>query len=370
VGELSLSDFQDTALFSTVQSTSVNMPSDPVDPVAAVTHPAPYAYYRRLAQQPVLTRDARLPLWIAAHPELIAAVMGHPDCLVRPVHEPVPAAITCGSGAAGAVFGELARMNDGERHAQRRAIVDAILASIDTGAAAQRARDVAALLLRDGVADAGRLNAFVLQAPVCTMASLLGFTDADLPRIALWTSQFVACLSPLSGAEQIAAAHTAAQSLLADLRSLPGASAINDDARMANLLGLLSQTCEATAGLLGNCIVALLRGAAAAPLEQLVQATLRDDPPIHNTRRFAARDLGINGVTVRQGETILLILAAQAGEHGFGLGRHRCPGSRLAAIIAEQALTTLLARHTLPPVSWHYRPSVNARLPQFVEALS
>jgi len=376
VGELSLLDFQDTACLSTVQRQSVNIqtdPVDPIDPVAAVTHPAPYSYYRRLAQQPMLTRDDRLPLWIAAHADLIASVMAHADCLVRPLHEPVPAALTHGSGAAGAVFGELARMNDGDRHTHRRAIVNDILATIDAQDAGQRARDVSKLLLRDGIGDAARLDAFVLQTPVCTMASLLGFKDAALPRIARWTSEFVACLSPLSGPEQIAAAHTAAQALLADLRGLPGAAAIKDEARLANLLGLLSQTYEATAGLLGNCIVALLSGAGAhdpASLEHLVQRTLRDDPPIHNTRRFAARDLAIGGVTVRQGDTILVILAAQAGQHGFGLCRHRCPGSRLAAIIAEQALTTLLARHTLPPVTWRYRPSVNARLPQFVEALS
>ncbi len=335
----------------------------PPDPVAAVTHPDPYPYYRALAQQPGLAWDPRLNLWIAAHPALVRAVMTHADCRVRPPHEPVPAAI---AGPAGNVFGELARMNDGARHAARRAALMPVLATWTDALVARHARKVATMLLHDGIATADRLNAFTFAVPVCTVASLLGFTNADLQQIAQWTGQFVACLSPLSTAPQVAASHVAAAALLAALGALPVACGA-DPAATANLLGLLSQTCEATAGLLGNCIVGLLRGAAPAGL---VATTMQADPTIHNTRRFAARELTIGPVTVGAGQGILLVLAAAGAELGFGHGAHRCPGQAIARIVVEQALDALLTAGALPRVTWRYRPSVNARIPVFLETIS
>jgi cytochrome P450 len=124
----------------------------------------------------------------------------------------------------------------------------------------------------------------------------------------------------------------------------------------ANLLGLLSQTYEATAGLIGNGIVARLRGADAA-----VETLLRTDPPVQNTRRFTAQAVDIDGVRIEAGQTILLVLAAAAP---FGHGRHECPGQSIARTIATQALRHLVE---LPEVDWHYRPSPNARLPVFTE---
>lgn len=335
----------------------------PLDPVAAVTHPNPYPYYDTLAQQASLAWDAHLNLWIAAHPVLVRAVMTHADCHVRPLHEAVPAAII---GPAGNVFGELARMNDGARHAARRAALAPVLAPWTDVVVARHARRVATMLLRDGIGTAAQLNFFTQTVPVCTVASLLGCAEDDLPRIAQWTAAFVACLSPLSTAPQVAQAHSAAQALLGVLGALPTARGA-DPIDAANLLGLLSQTYEATAGLLGNCIVGLLRGA--APVN-LVATTMRRDPAIHNTRRFAAREVTIGPLTVHAGQGILVVLAAAGMQHGFGHGPHCCPGKEIACIIAEYALETLLAAGPLPRVAWRYRPSVNARIPVFMAEAS
>ena len=334
--------------------------NDPVDPIAAVMHPDPYPYYRMLAQHTGLTWDAGLHLWVAAHPVLVRHIMTHPDCRVRPPHEPVPTRL---AGPAGDVFGALARMNDGEAHAARRSAVDHVLAAWTSDSVAHRARKVATMLAARGIGTAAQLNAFVLTMPVCTTASLLGCADADLPQVAQWTAGFAACLGPLATAPQIVTAHGAAQALLAALQAVPGAR--HDAMLCANLLGLLSQTYEATAGLLGNCVAGLLRGAAPAGL---VTATLHADPAIHNTRRFAAREIGIGTATVSAGQGILLVLAAAGAGHGFGHGRHRCPGQAIASSIVEQAVAVLAATQVLPRVAWRYRPSVNARIPDFMEA--
>ncbi len=338
----------------------------PADPLAAVTHADPYPYYAALAARPTLDYDERLQLWVAAPPALVREVFAHADCHVRPVHEPVPAAI---AGSAGNVFGALVRMNDGERHAAPKAALQRALAALPQEVVAARAARVAASMAAARIGDARGMNDFVSGVPVRTMASLLGFSDLQLTGIARATGKFVACLSPLATAAQIAAAHRAADELLVALDDVePGPLLAGEwddpQVRRANLLGLLSQTYEATAGLLGNSIVALLRGADRAGV---VQRTMRADPSIHNTRRFAACDLSLGGAHVKQGQGILLVLAPLGAAHGFGHGGHACPGRTLAETIVTQAIGALPGH--LQTMDWRYRPSLNARLPEFVEVM-
>lgn len=379
-----------------------------MDAIRAVTHPQPYPYYAQLAAHPGLQYDGHLKLWLAAHPATVMEVMTHPACRVRPPAEPVPAAIA--GGAAGDVFGALVRMNDGARHAAPRLALQRALAALDPALARRTAWETAvALAQRHAVHTAAGLSAWQFAVPVHTVAQLLGFTDTT--RVAAWMGDFVACLSPLSSPDQLVRAHGAAQALLDGLRALVQSGArqgsllalvlaeaeavgwTRADAILANLAGLLSQTYEATAGLIGNAIVALAQGTLGAQhdgdLAALVQHVLRDDPPIHNTRRFVAEAALIGGVEVQPGQAILVLLAAGraapvahvtpggqvtqacAGaatlRYAYGHGAHACPGQALSQTIACAALGALLARGPLPPLAWDYRPSVNARIPVFME---
>ncbi|GAB2867227.1 cytochrome p450 oxidoreductase [Pseudoduganella ginsengisoli] len=370
-----------------------------MDAIAAVTHDQPYPYYAQLAARPGLHYDEQLRLWLAADPATVMEVMTHAACRVRPVAEPVPAAIA--AGAAGFVFGELVRMNDGVRHAAPKMALQRALAALDHALVQRTAWETAvALAEHHPVHTAAGLADWQFAVPVQTVAHLLGF--ADTARVADWMSEFVACLSPLSSAAQLERAHGAAQALLDSLRMLvqtsvprPGsllalvlaeaemAGWNKADAILANVAGLLSQTYEATAGLIGNAIVALVRGARHdGDLAALVRHVLRDDPPIHNTRRFVAEAAHIGGADVQPGQAILVLLAA-AGKaaavsapeaqgagaplYAYGHGAHVCPGQGLSQSIACAALGALLARGPLPPLAWRYRPSVNARIPLFQE---
>lgn len=348
----------------------------PADAVAAVTHPDPYPYYAALANGRAPRYDERLQLWVAAHPDTVREALAHPDCRVRPVHEPVPAAL---AGAAGSLFGALVRMNDGIRHAAPKAVLQRALAGLAPALVAGRAGTIAAGMAA-GIGDAATLNAFVAGVPVRTVAGLLGFADGQLPEVAARVTQYVAGLSPLASAGDIAAAHDAAQALTGALRELvhaaPQRGLLADIARepwpdeqalLANLAGLLTQACEATAGLLGNCIVARLRGATANPAA-LVPLVAASDPAIHNTRRFTAGAVALGGIRVPAGQAILLVLAGAAG---FGHGRHGCPGQALAQAIVATALQALPTPFSpappLPGLAWRYRLSVNARIPVFIQ---
>lgn len=388
------------------------------DPIAAVTQNDPYPGYAALAAQSELVFDETRKLWLAGSPALVRAVMDNPACRVRPVAEPVPAAIA--GGSAGQLFGMLVRMNDGARHAAPKLVLQRALATLPLDEARQRAASLAQALLAGageavGLSAAGthgragtvplvagaarldghRLSAWTFDVPVRTIASLLGFAPSQLPPLSLWMRQFVACLSPLSSPEQLALAQHAAQCLLDSfsdlLRSAPPAAdsllgavlteaeAVgwnNAQAVLANLVGLLSQTYEATAGLIGNAIVALLQAPQRASEGglALVQDVALNDPPIQNTRRFVAGATRIGSVDLQPGDVVLLVLAAasrapdaRSQAFCFGHGAHACPGQTLAVAIAAAAIDTLLQAQTLEQgmYTWSYRPSHNARIPEF-----
>src|SRR3954452_2340568 len=102
---------------------------DPKDPIAAVTHRDPYAYYTRLAAERPIYHDASLGLWVAASAETVMAVLPSDLCRVRPTAEPVPAKLQ--GTPAGDLFGRLVRQNDGDRHRALKQAGAGTLGAID-----------------------------------------------------------------------------------------------------------------------------------------------------------------------------------------------------------------------------------------------
>ncbi|MBR8364559.1 cytochrome P450 [Burkholderia sp. AU19243] len=388
---------------------------NPTDPIAAVTHRDPYPYYATLVDGPPLAFDAALGLWVASRAASVTAVLGHPACRVRPLDAPVPPALR--GTTAGALFGDLVRMNDGAlRHDVPKQALRAAFAPLDADALRERAARLAGDRLR-APHDAHALNAWCMTVPVCAVADLLGFDDAQLDDIAAWVVDFVAALSPLSDAAALARASEGARHLLdrmtervAHTRAQDGSlvAAVQQAARaagwhasgalVANLVGLLSQTCEATAAWLGNVLVAWDTtkpgGARAMPdaaaLDAFVAEVGRFDAPVQNTRRFVASRTTIEGVTVDAGAAILVVLAAANRDpsahrdphrllparapgpnFGFGIGPHGCPGERIARAVTAGAFGAWLRAAGHEPrdrLVWDYRASANVRMPKFMPA--
>ncbi len=386
----------------------------PGDPLAAVTHPNPYPYYADLVATRPLFRDEALGLWVASSADAVGAVLISDVCRVRPAAEPVPSALL-GSPAAD-VFRYLVRMNDGRDHLAFKRAISGALASVDLLQVDSLSRTWARLLMEQmrPVDNPARLLDFAFDLPVYVVGSLLGLTRDTLQRVALWMGDFVHCLAPTSSPGQVERGKVAAGHLLATYHShlaaqrtrptnnLLGALAWQaarlqcedaDSVVVANGIGLLSQAYEATAGLIGNTLVALafhretLEQVRADPaaLGDVVREVLRHDPPIQNTRRFVSGSAILAGRQMEAGERILVVLAAANRDPSanpdpdrfdrlrrnrksftFGVGAHACPSEALATTIARGGLEALLLAGIDPEELTGrvtYRPSLNARVP-------
>ena len=376
----------------------------PQDPIAAVTHPDPYPYYADLVAHKPLYYDDRLRLWVASSASVVTAALTNDLCRVRPATEPVPKSLL-GSPAA-EIFRHLVRMSDGERHCPFKQAVSAALASIDAAQAAQQSVRWARHLLEEGGPE--RPSRFAFHLPVYVVGSLLGVPGDRLRQTALWTGDFARCLAPASSPEPIERGKAAAGHLLQMFRDLLCSeegllSALareakrigreETDAIIANGVGFLSQTYYATAGLIGNTLLALtsrpeiLDQVSADPelLRSTIQEVLRYDSPVQNTRRFLAEEGIVAGEKMKAGDAILVILAAANRDPSanpnpdrfdifrkerriftFGVGAHACPGEALATTIAMAGVERLIASGVALErlaATMTYSASANTRIP-------
>ncbi|MCE8020428.1 cytochrome P450 [Halomonas sp. MCCC 1A11036] len=384
----------------------------PDNPLTAVTHHDPYPYYARLMEQQPLYRDKELDLWVASSAKDVAAVLEHHGCRVRPANEPVPMALQ--GTPVGKLFGSLVRMTDGESHCPLKQVVTATLATLEEDHITNLSRGCASYLLEEiAPLEPAGLTEFTLRLPAYSVAALLGFQSDQWPALARWTGDLARCIAPGATFTQMERGQHAARelqamttrlletqysaplSLLTQFTAQARAQGIGSAVIAANVIGFLLQAYDATAGLIGNTLVALGREPhlphrvrdEPTLLPAVLREVLRHDAPIQNTRRFVAYDEVIAGQPMQAGDTILVLLAAanrDPARHAdperfdparqpqhcftFGLGRHACPGETLALAIARAGVAELLRSGvSLGALAGEvtYRESLNARIPLF-----
>ncbi len=381
-----------------------------LDPITAVTAADPYPYYAMLAAERPFYRDDALGLWVAAGAHSVDAVFANARLRTRPPREPVPASIAATPMAG--VYARLARMTDGESQVAAKRVIVAALARVDPFEIAALSRRCAARLLQTlppEHPDCIRSLAFTL--PALVIATLLGLSADAASEAVRWTAAFVRSISAGSPRDDIARGIPATSALDAALRERLPAPApgtllaaildearrcgVRDDVAIANAIGLLFQSYDASAGLIGNTLVALARmprdlrqaySRDSEVLEAVVGEVARYDAPVQNTRRFVAEETNVSGARLGPGEALLVVLAAanrdphanpdphrfdparsQPRTYTFGAGAHACPGAGIAITIASSGVHALLrAGIDMDALECGaYLPSANVRIPTF-----
>jgi cytochrome P450 len=141
---------------------------------------------------------------------------------------------------------------------------------------------------------------------------------------------------------------------------------LSEDELVTTCILLLNAGHEATVHAIGNGVKALLEGPGLLGLEiddALADELLRFDPPLHLFTRYALQDVELEGVRLRQGDRIGLLLGAANRDPlvfpgpgrldprrapnphvAFGAGIHFCVGAPLARLEMRVALTALRRR--------------------------
>jgi cytochrome P450 len=152
--------------------------------------------------------------------------------------------------------------------------------------------------------------------------------------------------------------------LLSELiRASDEAGKLSEDELITTAILLLNAGHEATVHSLGNAVKAMIENSVREASAGTVEEALRFDAPLHMFTRYALEDLDYNGLKLKKGEVVGLMLGAanrdpdrfpdpdvfnpkrDPNPHvSFGAGIHFCVGAPLARLEMEIALQVLFSR--------------------------
>ncbi|WP_407109693.1 cytochrome P450 [Streptomyces sp. DSM 116494] len=315
---------------------------------------------------------------------------------VRPLMDAVPQGARDDAERAFTILSRWMVFNDPPQHRRLRQVFQEAFAA--RAVARYRAfteKATRAVLARKAVPGrTGDLLADVAKPlPALVFARWLGIPPTDGPSFWYWNtrvadlvlgtaqeeSEYRASLQALVSLEDYLGA------LVARRRAEPGDDLISqvlqegrvgDSVSVEEFTGMLTQMAfaggETTSNLIANTVLALhthpgrLAAVRAEPelAQTAVEETLRLDGPSKMSIRTAARDLDLDGHTLRAGDRIFLVTAAAnrdparfpdpgrfdvrrsgATHLGFGFGAHFCIGAALARLVAVTAVRTLVCDH-------------------------
>ena len=234
--------------------------------------------------------------------------------------------------------------------------------------------------------------------PALYILKSLGTGAEDCTFIISHLQILVKIMSPWQTSEDISQLNELIDSLFLLLQKyLPDMTTTQSDLKpgewttllCANLIGLLIQSYDAGRGLLTNTALQLACHQLPVPVSgtekhfrEAVMETLRFDPPIHLTRRIAGKNLLIGDHLIKEGEMMIILLAAanldpqifespltynpsrsNNQEHlTFGAGDHQCLAKHLTIHLTAETFKILYHRIQILPQSLTYEPLLNARL--------
>ena len=248
------------------------------------------------------------------------------------------------------------------------------------------------------------LEHFATPIPIFIIAELLGVPTETGPQLLAWSHDMVAMYQARrdEDVERKAVTATIAFSQfmrrhVQEKRAMPAddllshliaaeaqGKSLSEDELITTAILLLNAGHEATVHAIGNGVKALLEERRADPAlgEGHIEELLRFDAPLHLFTRYALEDVDYNGLHLRKGEMVGLLLGAANRDPArfaqpdvfdpsrspnphvsFGGGVHFCVGAPLARLELNVALPVLFER--LPGVRLaqkpHYRDAYHFR---------
>jgi cytochrome P450 len=285
---------------------------------------------------------------------------------------------------AAAVQSRMARFTDGAGHASRREVANSALQPLDVDQLRVRAAEMtAAILATEPSTD---IMATIARAvPVAVLATAVGFAESVAVDSAI---ELARAIAPPRGQTR-GDAETALRRICAV--NDPAVALTDTD---INTVALLFQAVDATAGLIGNSVIAAARLGSPSTEEALdfVREVSRFDPAVHFTTRLTTATLELDTFSpgtgefgtrrIAAGSPIVVDLAAAGRDpsrwddpdefrmtrvgasFAFGDGVHRCPGRDEALAIAAGAFAAIIATGgSLDLTDIAYEPRFNLRVP-------
>jgi cytochrome P450 len=238
------------------------------------------------------------------------------------------------------------------------------------------------------------LEHFATPIPVLVICELLGVPGEMARQFLLWSHDHVAMYMAKrdraiedKAVEAVTSFSDYMRRLIAERRRSLGTDLLSEliraesegqklseDELITTAILVLNAGHEATVHATGNGIKALLERGITRPITpELVDEILRFDAPLHMFTRYALEDLDYNGLNLKKGETVGLMLGAANHDAArfpasdefqparapnphvsFGAGIHFCIGAPLARLEMQLALEVLFAR--LPNMSLAGQP--------------
>jgi len=257
--------------------------------------------------------------------------------------------------------------------------------------------------------DADVISDLAFPLPFTVISEMLGMPDGNRDEVRGWSHTLTKTLDPILSPEEVQAALTAADNMLAHVQDvlawkrdhpaadlLTGLLAAEDEGDRLSEEELVDQVLllyvaghETTVNLIGNATLALLghpdqlaRLRSDPDLDGgAVEELLRYDSPVQFSRRITTADLEVDEKTVPAGTFMLTCLGSanhdqdrwgptadqlditrpDAGQHmSFGNGIHHCLGSSLARTEAQVAIGALVRR--FPDLALAGEPVRNGRV--------
>lgn len=247
------------------------------------------------------------------------------------------------------------------------------------------------------------LSSFADIIPVTMIARMIGIPEEMGPQLLKWSHDYVGMyMFKRSRADEEAADRSATEfadyvkTVIAERRANPRDDLLShmihtehkgqfltEDELVSTTIVLLNAGHEATVHQIGNSVRVILESgldpqtmfADAAATERTVEETLRICAPVHIFQRWALEDVELDGVSLKRGDKVSLILAAanldpnkfadplsfqpqrnQGVNLSFGAGIHFCIGAPLARLELNIVLPLLFKR--LPGLRLAAKPVV------------